>query len=81
MDEYNIEGYSPMNASTWPNTMKELKSIGINYIAPPTSMLVTTSADGEIISSELAVQVKAAGLEIITLMIERSGPLKDGSRW
>ena len=81
MDEYDTEGYSPMDAGTWPNTMEELKSMGVNYIAPPTWMLVTTSADGEIVPSELAVQAKAAGLEIITWTIERSGPLKDGGGW
>ena len=81
MDEYNIEGYSPMDASTWPHTMEKLKSMGVNYIAPPTWMLVTTSADGDIIPSELAVQAKAAGLEIITWTIERSGPLMSGGGW
>jgi glycerophosphoryl diester phosphodiesterase len=73
MDEYNIEGYSPMDPATWPNTMAELKAMGVNYIAPPTWMLVTL-ADGEIVPSELAVQAKAAGLKIITWTIERSGP-------
>ncbi len=80
MDEYDIEGYSPMDASTWPNTMEELKSMGVNYIAPPTWMLVTL-ADGEIVPSELAVQAKAADLKIITWTIERSGPLVRGGGW
>ncbi|MEO0637843.1 MAG: glycerophosphodiester phosphodiesterase family protein, partial [Pseudomonadota bacterium] len=26
MDEYNIDGYSPMDPATWPNTMAELKA-------------------------------------------------------
>ncbi|WP_295512946.1 glycerophosphodiester phosphodiesterase family protein [uncultured Sulfitobacter sp.] len=81
MDEYDTEGYSPMDAGTWPNTLEELKSMGVNYIAPPTWMLVTTSADGDIVPSELAVQAKVAGLEIITWTIERSGPLKNGGGW
>ncbi|MEL7344265.1 MAG: glycerophosphodiester phosphodiesterase family protein [Pseudomonadota bacterium] len=80
MDEYNIEGYSPMDASTWPNTMAELKGMGINYIAPPMWMLVTL--DGEdIVPSLLATQAKDAGLEIITWTLERSGPLKGGGGW
>ena len=80
MDEYDIEGYSPMDAATWPNTMDELKALGINYIAPPTWMLVTL--DGEtIVPSELAIQAKAAGLKIITWTIERSGPLVNGGGW
>lgn len=80
MDEYNIEGYSPMDAATWPNTMQELKSMGINYIAPPTWMLVTLDGQ-EIVPSELAKQAKAAGIEIITWTIERSGPLVNGGGW
>ncbi len=80
MDEYNIDGYSPMDASTWPNTMHELKAMGINYIAPPTWMLVTLE-NGEIVASELAIQAKAADLKIITWTIERSGPLVNGGGW
>ncbi|MEM7470490.1 MAG: glycerophosphodiester phosphodiesterase family protein [Pseudomonadota bacterium] len=80
MDEYDIEGYSPMDPATWPNTMEELKAMGINYIAPPTWMLVTLDGE-EIVPSELAVQAKAAGLNMITWTIERSGPLMRGGGW
>ncbi|MEM9435762.1 MAG: glycerophosphodiester phosphodiesterase family protein [Pseudomonadota bacterium] len=80
MDEYNIDGYSPMDPATWPNTMEELKSMGVNIIAPPTWMLVTVE-NGEIVPSELAVQAKAAGLDIITWTVERSGPLVTGGGW
>jgi glycerophosphoryl diester phosphodiesterase len=81
MDEYDIEGYSPMDPATWPNTMAELKAMGVNYIAPPTWMLVTTSGDDGIVPSELAIQAKAAGLNIITWTVERSGPLATGGGW
>ncbi|MEL6915217.1 MAG: glycerophosphodiester phosphodiesterase family protein [Pseudomonadota bacterium] len=80
MDEYNIEGYSPMDPATWPNTMEELKSMGVNIIAPPTWMLVTVE-NGEIVPSELAVQAAAADLDIITWTVERSGPLRTGGGW
>ncbi len=80
MDEYNLDNYSPMEPSTWPNTMEELKAMGINYIAPPTWMLVTLEGN-EIVPSELAKQAKAAGLKIITWTIERSGPLMHGGGW
>ena len=80
MDEYTIEGYSPMDPATWPVPMTELKAMGVNYIAPPTWMLVTL--DGEkIVPSELAVQAKAAGLNIVTWTLERSGPLTRGGGW
>lgn len=80
MDEYNIEGYSAMDATTWPNTMQELKAMGVNYIAPPVWMLVTLDGE-EIVPSELAKQAKDAGLNIITWTIERSGPLVNGGGW
>ncbi|MCT4609777.1 MAG: glycerophosphodiester phosphodiesterase family protein [Pelagimonas sp.] len=80
MDEYNIEGYSPMDAATWPNTMEELKAMGVNYIAPPMWMLVTAEGD-KIVASELAKQAKAADLKIITWTLERSGPLGNGGGW
>ncbi|MEM6384746.1 MAG: glycerophosphodiester phosphodiesterase family protein [Pseudomonadota bacterium] len=80
MDEYNIEGYSPTDPSTWPNTMTELKDMGINYIAPPNWMLVTLEGE-KIVPSALAVAAKAAGLDIITWTVERSGPLSSGGGW
>ncbi|MEO1795530.1 MAG: glycerophosphodiester phosphodiesterase family protein [Pseudomonadota bacterium] len=80
MDEYNIDGYSPMDPATWPNTMEELKSMGVNIIAPPTWMLVTVE-NGEIVPSELAIQAAAADLDIITWTVERSGPLVTGGGW
>ena len=80
MDEYDIDGYSPMDPSTWPNSMEELKAMGVNYIAPPTWMLVTLDAE-KIVPSELAIQAKAAGLKMITWTLERSGPLVDGGGW
>ncbi|WP_298433599.1 glycerophosphodiester phosphodiesterase family protein [uncultured Jannaschia sp.] len=80
MDEYDIEGYSPMDPATWPNTMAELKGMGVNWIAPPTWMLVTVEG-GEIVPSALAVAAKEADLGIITWTLERSGPLGGGGGW
>lgn len=80
MDEYNDEGYSPMDPATWPHTMAELKEMGVNYIAPPTWMLVTLD-EGGIVPSELAIRAQEAGLDIITWTVERSGPLTTGGGW
>ena len=80
MDEYDIDGYSAMDEATWPNTMAELKSMGVNYIAPPMWMLVTTE-NGQIVPSTLAIKAKEAELEIITWTLERSGPLANGGGW
>ncbi|PJI91519.1 glycerophosphoryl diester phosphodiesterase [Yoonia maricola] len=80
MDEYDIEGYSPQDPATWPNTMEELKAMGINIIAPPTWMLLTLE-DGQIVPSALANAAKAADLQMITWTLERSGPLASGGGW
>ncbi len=80
MDEYDIEGYSPQDPSTWPNTMAELKGMGINFIAPPLWMLLTLE-DGNMAPSALAIAAKEADLEIITWTLERSGPLAAGGGW
>lgn len=80
MDEYDIEGYSPQDPATWPNTMAELKGMGINFIAPPLWMLLTLE-DGNMVPSALAIAAKEADLEIITWTLERSGPLASGGGW
>ncbi|WP_323764310.1 glycerophosphodiester phosphodiesterase family protein [Marinovum sp.] len=81
MDEYNDEGYDPDDAATWPNTMAELKEMGLNYIAPPMWMLLTTDESGNMVASELAKEAQAAGLGITTWTLERSGPLTSGGGW
>ena len=80
MDEYNIDGYSPMDPDTWPHSMAELSDMGVAYIAPPTWMLVTLDDTG-IVPSELAIRAEEAGLGIITWTVERSGPLGSGGGW
>ena len=79
-DSYDIEGWNPMDPSTWAHTMEELKAMGVNYIAPPMWVLVTLDG-GEIVPSAYARSAQAAGLEIITWTIERSGPLASGGGW
>ena len=79
-DSYNIEGWSPMDASTWQHGMAELKDMGVNYLAPPTWVLVTVE-NGEIVPSLYAREAKAAGLTLITWTLERSGPLANGGGW
>jgi len=81
MDEYEtVDGYSHMDPATWPNTMDELKAMGVNTIAPPTWMLLTLDGD-RIIPSPLALAAQAADLQIITWTLERSGPLGTGGGW
>jgi glycerophosphoryl diester phosphodiesterase len=54
------------------------KAQGINIWAPPTFALLALDADNNIVPSEAALNAKAAGLDIITWTLERSGILADG---
>ena len=77
---YGDESFDPMNPSTFKPSMNEMKAKGVNYIAPPMWMLVTAES-GKIVPSPYANEAKAAGLEIITWTLERSGPLAGGGGW
>jgi glycerophosphoryl diester phosphodiesterase len=61
----------PSNPSTWIPTMQELAAQGIKIIAPPMWVLLTVE-NGKIVPSRYAKE-KAAGLDIITWTLERSG--------
>lgn len=80
VDHYNIDGFDPMDSGTWPEPMSAYAEMGVNYIAPPTWILVTVE-NGAIVPSLWAQEAKAAGLEIITWTLERSGPLGAGGGW
>jgi glycerophosphoryl diester phosphodiesterase len=54
---------------------------GINIVAPPMWALVSLDQDNKIVPSEYAMNAKAAGLDIITWTLERSGTLTDGGGW
>ena len=58
--------------------MEELAALGVNIVAPPMPALVTLNGDGNIIPSDYAFAAEAAGLDIITWTLERSGPLAFG---
>lgn len=57
----------------------EYKAAGINIVAPPMFALLTVDSAGKIVPSNYAEDAKAAGLDIITWTIERSGILADGN--
>lgn len=77
---YDVDGFDPMKPETFKPSMQELKDMGVNYIAPPMWMLVTTR-DGKIVPSEYTKAAKAAGLKLIAWTLERSGPLHAGGGW
>ena len=55
------------------------KAAGIRIVAPPIFALLTVDPQGRIVPSRYARDAKAAGLDIITWSLERSGVLADGS--
>ncbi|WP_282127394.1 glycerophosphodiester phosphodiesterase family protein [Roseobacter litoralis] len=77
---YRIEGWNPDAPETWTHQMDDLKAMGVNYIAPPTWVLMTLDG-GKIVPTRYAIDARAAGIDIITWTMERSGPLQDGGGW
>lgn len=59
-------------------SMRDIAGQNVRIIAPPMWALVTLDAAGKIIPSDYAIAAKAAGLDLITWTIERSGPLAGG---
>lgn len=55
------------------------KAEGINIVAPPIFALLEVDGNGHIVASKYARQARAAGLDIITWTLERSGILADGN--
>lgn len=79
-NSYSIDGFDHMDPSTYPDSMQSLADRGVKYIAPPMWMLVTLE-DGKIVPSAYAKEATAAGLNLITWTLERSGPLGSGGGW
>jgi len=78
---YSNKTFDPADESSWEPGMAELKSYGVNYIAPPMWVLLQQSEQGAIVPSLYAVKAKEAGLEIMTWTLERSGLLASGGGW
>jgi glycerophosphoryl diester phosphodiesterase len=55
------------------------RAAGIRIVAPPIFALLAADAQGRIVPSQYAVNARAAGLDIITWSLERSGILADGN--
>jgi len=66
----------PNDPSTWAPTMAQLKQQGIRIVAPPMWVLLTVE-DGQIVPSRYAKDARAAGLDIITWTLERSGRIAE----
>ncbi len=79
-DRYDTNGLDPNDPDTWSPTMDELVADGVKIIAPPMWVLVTLDG-GEVVPSAYAKAATAAGLDIITWTLERSGPLSERGGW
>lgn len=78
---YDDPEFDHTDTTTWNPNMEELVADGVNIIAPPMWMLLKINKNGKIEPSLYAKRAKAAGLEIITWTLERSGLLKEGGGW
>jgi len=69
------EGYPSRSA------LQALAAQGVNIIAPPLWALLDIGTDRRIVPSSYALDARAAGLDIVTWTLERSGPLESGGGW
>jgi glycerophosphoryl diester phosphodiesterase len=59
-------------------SLPDIAALGVRTIAPPTWALVQLDAQQRIVPSSYAHAAKAAGLDLLTWTLERSGPLASG---
>ncbi len=80
-EQYNNPDFDPENSATWSPSMAELVADGVKIISPALWVLVGLDDDNKIVPSAFAIEAKAAGLDIVTWTLERSGPLASGGGW
>lgn len=78
---YSDQTFNVEDPITWTPSMQQIASDGVNIIAPPLWMLVTTDPMNKLVPSIYAEEAKASGLDIITWTLERSGFLENGGGW
>ena len=78
---YDDPAFDYTDPGTWSPSMEELVAQGVNIIAPPMYMLLALDDHNQIVPSLYAMAARAAGLDIITWTLERSGLLKTGGGW
>lgn len=79
-DRVDAEHYDPAHPEQLSPSFSELKAEGLNIIAPPLWVLVSVE-NGKLVPSAYAKAARAAGLQLITWSLERSGPLAAGGGW
>ena len=79
LDDVDPTDDNPANDT--PKSLAQLQALaaqGVKIIAPPMWALLEVNTKGAIVPSQYALDAKAAGLDIITWTLERSGILADG---
>lgn len=75
---YLDDAAGPADVPTFAQ-LRAYRAQGIRIVAPPLWELLTADTSGNILPSAYARNAKAAGLDIITWSLERSGILADGN--
>jgi glycerophosphoryl diester phosphodiesterase len=68
LDDANLPSELPTRAD-----LRSYAAQGVNIVAPPMWALLKVDGNGRIVPSQYALDAKAAGLDIITWTLERSG--------
>jgi glycerophosphoryl diester phosphodiesterase len=79
LDDIDPTDGNPYNDA--PKTLAEFRVLaaqGVKIVAPPMWTLLALDASGKMVPSQYARDARAAGLDIITWTLERSGILADG---
>jgi glycerophosphoryl diester phosphodiesterase len=75
---YLDDAAGPADVPTFEQ-LKAYRAQGVRIVAPPLWQLLTADTSGNILPSPYARNARAAGLDIITWSLERSGILADGN--
>ncbi|WP_225314390.1 glycerophosphodiester phosphodiesterase family protein [Marinobacter halotolerans] len=76
-----LDEAAPTPANSSLAHMEELKSRGVNIIAPALWKMLAPGQNGDIVPSDYAQNARKAGLDMIAWTVERSGPLAEGGGW
>ena len=77
---YETPGFDLEDPDTWQPSMSELAASGVNNLAPPLWKLLALDAK-RVVPSTYAREARAAGLQLFTWTLERSGSLANGGGW
>jgi glycerophosphoryl diester phosphodiesterase len=79
LDNVNPAGKPPVPRLSF-EALEHLKKRGVKIVAPPMWALLTVNDAGEVIPSEYAMDIRRAGLDIITWTFERSDVRQGASK-